>query len=174
MSSRAFVNISHKCHFAWCLNVAHLEQVVKEVNDDRTRCKVGSRANDGEAFDELDAGESPVERPELEGPCTNGCTTSGQWKRDPDDKTKVLCNACYQKKHYLRKQEAQSPNGTRPKNQGPCVNGCTETPQWLKDPDDKTKVLCNACYHRKYVSRRKRIHRLPARFTGPLRERMHE
>ena len=227
----AFINISHKCHFAWCLNVAHLEQVVKEVNDDRTRCKVGSRANDGgcnalysshphdhcllrnpigEPFDEFDAGERPERRlspvrqmvglcangcmtstrwlkdPDdntkvlcnacykkkwrlskkeaqspngtmskkprtvLQGPCVNGCTMTTQWLRDPDDKTKVLCNACYQKHHYLSKQEAQSPNGTRPKNQGPCVNGCTETPQWLKDPDDKTKVLYNACYHRKY------------------------
>ena len=40
-------HVSHKCHWAFCFNVAHLEQVSKTVNDDPSVCKNRSWANDG-------------------------------------------------------------------------------------------------------------------------------
>ena len=109
-------HISHKCHWAVCLNVSHLEQVVmRTITDDRTACKNRSQANDGgcnalyslhphdhclclldnphgAAFDDQLPLRLPAplgQKKKIQSPCVNGCTTTwgGGWDRDLGDKT---------------------------------------------------------------------------------------
>ena len=110
-------HISHRCHWGWCLNVAHLEQVLRVVNDDRSICKNGSRGQYGgcNALSSLHPHDhcllrNPIGAPNVQtrrsgrptknfGPCAEGHTTTwgGKWYRDPDDKTRQLCGNRYQR-----------------------------------------------------------------------------
>lgn len=118
--------ISHKCHWAFCLNVSHLEQVVGAVNHDRTICKNRSRDKDG------------------------GCNALGSLH--PHDHC-LLANPVGnafaspqgQKLATMVQELATMPQIVR-KNSGPCANGCTSASRWYRNPLDKTQVLCNACY----------------------------
>jgi len=68
-----------------------------------------------------------------------GITGTLQWYKDPQDKTKDRCYACYRKiKTCLDSLVGKF-----------CFScGTTETSQWYKDPQDKSKDRCNACYQK--------------------------
>lgn len=122
-------HISHRCHWGWCLNVAHLEQVLRVVNDDRSICKNGSRSQDGgcNALSSLHPHDhcllrNPIGAPFVQtsrpareptknfGPCAEGHTTTwgGKWYRDPDDKTRQLCGKCYQQALRRRRKPGKT------------------------------------------------------------------
>ena len=44
---RSWTEVSHKCHWAFCFVVSHLEPVMRIENSDRTVCKNRSRGKDG-------------------------------------------------------------------------------------------------------------------------------
>ena len=173
-------HVSHKCHWAFCLNVSHLELVLRAVNDDRTVCKNRSRANDGgcNALSSLhshdhclldnphgaffdDEPPPPQPRPRISqerkmvGPCFNGCSTTRQWYRHPDDGTKCLCSTCYIRMYRAKRKEAglsrwPALDGPKTRIAGPCVNGCTTTwgGGWCRDSGHKMTPPCSVYFKR--------------------------
>jgi hypothetical protein len=73
------------------------------------------------------------------------------WGKDPFDKTRDLCNTCYQKAHT----EKQTQEGRA------ChIDPSHKTIIWYKDPFDKTRDLCNTCYkkaHTEMVTQKGRV-----------------
>ncbi|KAM0800242.1 hypothetical protein BDR22DRAFT_821726 [Usnea florida] len=121
--------ISHRCHFGWCLNAAaHLEQVLRPINDDRSICQRGTRSRIG--------GCAPFGQPSAHRPISAVPSPSP-----------------------LRLAPGQPTRQRASKNVGPCVNGHDTSwrNKWFRDPDNKTRQLCKLCYDREYYQRRKSV-----------------
>ena len=130
----------------WCLNVAHLEQVLRVVNDDRSICKNGSRSQDGgcNALSSL----HPHDHCLLRNPIGAPCVQTSRPAREPTKNLRNPIGAPF----VQTSRSAWRPT----KNFGPCAEGHTTTwgGKWYRDPDDKTRQLCGKRYQQ--ASRRRR------------------
>ena len=68
-----------------------------------------------------------------------GTIETSRWHKDPQDKSKDRCNACYQR-------AKPQPHPLVGKTCSSCRS--IETPQWYKNPLDKSKDYCQSCYRK--------------------------
>ena len=167
--------ISHKCHWAFCYVVSHLEQVMSMENSDRSVCKNGSRARDGgcNALQSL----HPHDHCLLGLSRGTGFDTKPPWPlhethKVPSKKRKrvepVGRDEESQEKAPKRRKAGWLPRVER---KGPCAEEGCLTPGrrgWMQDPEDLSRQLCCRCY-KNVMHRRNR--KLAPKLAPTKRER---
>ena len=168
----SWTKVSHKCHWAFCFVVSHLEPVMRIENSDRTVCKNRSRGNDGgcNALHSLHPYDHclldmPVGTPfDIELPPPLPGLANGQKVGRSADKE--LSPPLSEFKHDIRGKKSRGIEQLPPLPErndsnkqavpprarliGPCVYGHTTSSgdSWLRDPADKTRVVCKFCWRK--------------------------
>lgn len=134
----SWTETSHKCHWAFCFVLSHLEQVPTIENLDRNVCKNRSRGRDG--------GCNALQSLHPHHHCLLDNATGTEFDANLEGPLKAVRGIGRPKRH-------RGPSGPVKKadRKGPCSSrGCevTNAKGWALHPDDNTQVVCDSCYQR--------------------------